>query len=397
MLHSSLGFHTLSLSSPLMEDDAFQLIRDFRKYNAAADTLKIYYQDSRDGSFKIYHPRNDNTFLPNYIKIYYKDYNGIKWSIRYTGEFQGLFPYRIYAIINPKMMGGIHDYLTAATYDDMDTAITCFNLAAKKISPVLGNFSSYRLDRVDYCINFDLGDFMDECRPELVINLIKRGNIPAFYKEYMKYSETTHRTQSMPGSFYLTNKSVHINCYSKYVQLQELSRQKTLHGEPPIPQKTLDAAHNIIRFEIQYKWLKLYSLSRKMRSFSDHRLNKYEELLSHTACREAVTQYFKKTITVGDWWTLKDAVGIVSSQNFNRQKKARLAGVLQMVNRFRSIEKAKENCQDSQLRAFHQTLMDLSDMNINPVTIPKEWGIRHIPNLLYSYFEQAQKEAEIPQ
>lgn len=40
--------------------------------------------------------------------------------------------------------------------------------------------------------------------------------------------------------------------------------------------------------------------------------------------------------------------------------------------------------------------MDLSDINVNPVTIPKEWGIRHIPNLLYSYFEQAQKEIEIP-
>lgn len=55
-------------------------------------------------------------------------------------------------------------------------------------------------------------------------------------------------------------------------------------------------------------------------------------------------------------------------------EKARLINVLKMVNYFRNIEKAKENFQDSKLRMFLQTLNDLSDININPVTIPKEWG-----------------------
>ena len=289
-------------------------------------------------------------------------------------------------------MGGLHDYLTAATYDDMSTVIDNFNLAAKRISPVLENFSSYKIDRIDYCINFDLRDFMEKCNPELIINLIKRGNIPAFFKEYTKYNETAHRTQSMPGSFYLINNSVHINCYSKYIQLQELSRQKIQYGELPIPQTTLDAAYNIIRFEVQYKWFKLYSLSRKMKSVTGHEFRKYEDLLSHSSCREAVTQYFNKTIIAGDWWTLKEAVGIITSKNYNCQKKARLIKVLKMVNHFRSVEKAKENCQDSELRIFHQTLNDLSEININPVTIPKEYGIKHIPNLLCAYFEQTQKE-----
>lgn len=135
-----------------------------------------------DAPLKIYHPKDNSTFLPKYIKIYYKDYNGIKWSIQYTGEFQGFFPYRIYATINPKIMGGLHDYLTAATYDDRNAVIANFNLAAKRISPVLENFSSYKIDRVHYHINFDLRDFMEKCNPELIINLIKRGNTPAFFK-----------------------------------------------------------------------------------------------------------------------------------------------------------------------------------------------------------------------
>ena len=39
---------------------------------------------------------------------------------------------------------------------------------------------------------------------------------------------------------YLINNSVHINCYSKYMQLQELSRQKILYGESQIPQTALE-------------------------------------------------------------------------------------------------------------------------------------------------------------
>ena len=85
------------------------------------------------------------------------------------------------------------------------------------------------------------------------------------------------------------------------MQLQELSKQKIQHGKLPIPQTTLDAAYNIIRFKVQYKWFKLYSLSRKMQSITDHNFKKYKDLLSHVSCREAVSQYFNKTITGGDW------------------------------------------------------------------------------------------------
>ncbi len=114
-------------------------------------------------------------------------------------------------------------------------------------------------------------------------------------------------------NYSLINNSVHINCYSKYMQLQELSRQKILYGESQIPQTTLDAAYNIIRFEVQYKWFKLYSLSRKMKSVTGHEFRKYEDLLSHSSCREAVTQYINKTIIAGDWWPLKEAVDIITS------------------------------------------------------------------------------------
>lgn len=31
-------------------------------------------------------------------------------------------------------------------------------------------------------------------------------------------------------------------------------------------------------------------------------------------------------------------------------------------------------------------------MGINPVTIPKGWGMKHIPNILYAYFDKKDGE-----
>jgi len=33
-------------------------------------------------------------------------------------------------------------------------------------------------------------------------------------------------------------------------------------------------------------------------------------------------------------------------------------------------------------------LIELDKLRINPVTIPKEWGIEHIPNLLNAYYDK---------
>lgn len=49
-----------------------------------------------------------------------------------------------------------------------------------------------------------------------------------------------------------------------------------------------------------------------MKSVTGHEFRKYEDLLSHSSCREAVTQYFNKTIIAGDWWPLKEAVDIIT-------------------------------------------------------------------------------------
>lgn len=57
------------------------------------------------------------------------------------------------------------------------------------------------------------------------------------------------------------------------------------------------------------------------------------------------------------------------------------------------LVKAKESYQGRELDAFKRTLKELAVLNINPVTIPREWHIDHIPNLLRSYLKQLLKSS----
>ena len=76
----------------------------------------------------------------------------------------------------------------------------------------------------------------------------------------------------------------------------------------------------------------------------------------------------------------------------NRQKEHRLIDALQFVNQCRSITKAKEAYQGNDLEYFNRTLKDLSSLGINPVTIPKEWGIGRIWSLLDTYYSKLSME-----
>lgn len=393
MLRSSLGFHTITLIQYLEVKEFRRLIQYFLKYREATKLIEIFQVDGK-GNYSIYKPSSNSLLLPIHLVIKYRDKEdrGIKWETKcnyWNDEFKS---YSVEATINPKILGGIHDYITAATYNDMEGAITSFNLEAKRISPLLKSFDYYSINRIDYCINFDLNELTPGCTHNQIIDLIRRADIPPNYKERTKYDDTAHRKKSEPGSFYLINSSATINCYSKLVSLQDRSKKRESKGRSPIPQAILDSAHGIIRFEVQCMYHKIYTLSKRAEASGNHDYNKYKSLLTHEMCVEAINDYFNKVIGKGDWYTRRDAIRIIESQHYNKQRENRLIDALQLVNQCRSLAKAKAIYQGRDLEAFKRTLKELSALNINPVTIPKEWGIKHIPNLLYTYYDKVQRE-----
>lgn len=389
MLRSSLGFHTITLSLPLFDNnEAHQLITDFCTHREKAGNIEIYRINEKNQPVIYYH----SDYLPLKTNIKFKDKDRvIRWCIRESKGVFNFFDYMVEATINPKILSGIIDYLTAATHNDIDLAAANFNEISKKISPLLHSFSDYRITRIDYCVNFSLDEFILECDPMQIMNLIKRSNIPHHYEEWMKYDNISHRMKSRPESFYLKTNSVTINYYSKYLQLLNKSQENVKKGYPPIDQEILDASRNIYRFEVQCKYHKIYSMSQKAKEAANRSINKYKSLLDPILCVAIISNYYNKVIGKGDWYTLSTAIQIIKSKGFNSQKEQHLINVLKDVSRCRSLAKAKESCPIEKIGTFTRALNQLETLNINPVTIPREWHIEYIPNLLRSYLDQLYK------
>lgn len=213
-MRSSLGFHTLGLFLRLNRAEVERLIKHFCAYRKRTGLIRIRMRKALSGGqeeWNEYNPLYSGTslILPLNLKISYQDKDhGIKWEIRSDRRSDAYKEYLVDAIINPKILGGIHDYITSATYDDMDATITNFNLISKSISPVLGTFEQYTLKRVDYCINFSLDELAPGCSYDQVIKLIKRSDVPPHFNIWTEYDSISHRMKSKYGSFYLMNGSV---------------------------------------------------------------------------------------------------------------------------------------------------------------------------------------------
>ena len=380
MLRSSLGFHTLTLKKWLLCNEKERLIEDVRKYNLSHPIESIQvYKDKKN---------------PENTIIKFPKYQGIKWVIRSDmlhAQLKSTLDL-IEVTINPKFLSGIQDYITAATYDDMDAAVATFDRISTNISPVLGTFADYDLKRIDYCINFSVSELAPDCTSDQIMNLIRRGDIPPSYKEYKQYDKISHRTRASPNSFYLVNKSVTINCYRKGTEIQKRMANGIMREDPDFITETLDEAEDIIRFEVQCKYHNVYARSRRAKANGNKEVNLCEDLLSDETCADIINYYFNKIIGRGLWYSLYAARAQIRSCHFNSQKEKRLIEALELVNRCQSLADSKELLQGKELEAFKRTLKDLSSIGINPVTIPKGWGIGRIWNLLDAYYSKVSEE-----
>ncbi|MBD5085070.1 MAG: hypothetical protein HDT33_08460 [Clostridiales bacterium] len=391
MMRSSIGFHTISLSMLLGKDSLQKLIKDFRTYSATTGLIKIFPVDGKavtwdcqyqgDGTVEM-----DPIFQKNLKIVHCEESDkGIEWLLRYNSWGNDYKPYIVEVKINPKILSGISDYITAATYKDMPTAIANFNCESRKISSLLGDFSCYKINRVDYCANLYIPEVAPNCTPEQIMNLIQRSNIPRFFTERTERDPIAHRPKSDPNSFYLKNSCVHINCYYKTAEFQKRSKERERMGLSSIPQTTIDSSQGIIRFEIQCKYRKIYDFCKNTTPSWNQCCNKYKYLLADEICRETINHYWKETIGWAPWYSLQSAIGLIKLNHFNSQKEDRLIDVLKLVNQCRSVPSAKKKYWGDEA-SFNRTLKDLDKLRINPVTIPKNWGIGRIWNPLESSY-----------
>ena len=385
MKNTSLGYHTLSVHLKMKYDYFFLVERDFINYA----------NDPKNGMKRFPYVVGDRRLGWRYV---YNDDKGLQWRLCSFESPNGYSYHGITAIINPRVLM-YNNYIHAAQADDIKSVKGIFNQKLQEISPGMYDFDEWSMNRADYCLNIDTAELGLPCTAKQLIKLVKRANIPKHFTERKKYDATSHRLRTDPDSFYLQSKSVTINFYRKFAQ-QDLKHPNYANR---------DASFNVIRFEVQCKYPKLYAILNKYAPESISGLYSFDESLEETdydydigydifpsgikpgsiltasISREILEKYIYKTIRKGDYFTLDGAKEIVESYGFRADKEERLLYALDIVNEARGISAAMKKLPDLELADFKRSLNDLDEILVNPVTIPRKWGIRHIPNPYRAY------------
>ncbi len=383
MEHSSIGYHTFSFFQKTTPEEFSVLTSDFIEYARKNSNVKCF--------------NNKN------IWIYcYTDHKGIIWNlINYV--YNGYLNCGVKVIIDPKVMIE-ENYITAANESDLGKTAKIYNDECHKISQILLDFGSSTLNRADFCINIDLAELGINCPPDKMMELIMRANIPKGYKNKKYYdSEKSHRKRKYEGSLYLNKGPVTINYYWKYDQQSE--------KHPNFENR--EESYNVIRYEVQCEYQKLYEITEKLQSQSYECNGEwFSGLLTDSVAEDVATSYYNKIIRKGDYFTLDGAEYIVKSYGFNSQKEERMIYALGLISERRSIHNALKHLKkeaervdgydkfsvelrkvkEKKIKQFKKSLDDLDEILVNPVTIPTRWNIKHIINPLRAYYNQTYEQ-----
>ena len=383
-MNTTLGHHTFTMYRTIPSRKAKKLLDDFHKYRDRTNAVKIYTTErerKRVSTLKKLRAEGVKTHTSareqriDYISDSHK---GLSWVLKFYQSSQ-VTECAIEARINPKVLAGIRDYITASNDSYLRVVEERFNEEAKKISPLLGKFSLYTPKRIDFCINFDLKELGIPCTPEQMMWLIKRGDYPSNFKEWQEYDKISHRMRSGKYSFYLRSGTVNINCYYKYKQLKEQ------FADCP----NIEDALQIIRFEVQCLYRKTYTMRERLKKqLKKDNINDpiaiIHCMLSDTTAERELDKYFKQIIKSGDYYTLAEATAIIETEDFSPEREQILIDTLKEINRV-GIAKTREQLNHQGRTMFYRSLQKLADLKINPVTVPKSFKVKHIPNLLDSF------------
>lgn len=111
----------------------------------------------------------------------------------------------------------------------------------------------------------------------------------------------------------------------------------------------------------------------------------FYDMLSDERAQYIIKKYYKSTIMLGNYYTLKEAKKRIQSSCCSKKKKEYLIDVLTTIAKSRGVMKAKEKLSKKEKTKFNKALKELQKIGINPVVLPKRSKINCIPNLLESY------------
>ena len=272
-----------------------------------------------------------------------------KVDIRYRYKFM-----QITIILNPVKLIA-KNKLEVIKQEHIEEVKKIFAEEVQRIHTSLPRLEYWTIKRIDYAININT-QYVEE-----YIKLFQRGDKPRNFKEL--YCSKSKVRKQRDGSFYLISQSVNINFYNK--EHERLSQNFNK-----------DEAKDLLRLEVQCKKPKTNTLKAKYEFDSRH----LEYYLNQEISYQQLKYYYTKTIGVGDYYKLSEAIERVQDSNYTSKTKEKLINVLKAINRYKSVWKAREKSQYNS-SCFNRYLNKIRVLGVNPVTIPSRWGVNMLKNI----------------
>lgn len=225
------------------------------------------------------------------------------------------------------------------------------------------NIENYLVHRIDYCVNLKIEDV------KKYMKLIKRADIIDGFNQHLY-----EKLKGMPtaiNSYYFVYKNVTINFYDKKAQMENDS-YFSIRGVD------IEDANGIIRFEVQCNIRKVYSLKNKFRISSHTLLQMCQDFIA----QHIILYYYSKTIGDGDYYSFKKAKIIIEkNEKYKKKTKVKMIRLLNSVIKNGSVYSARKKWKDGEYE-FKKLIHKLEKIGVNPVTIPANWHMEKMPNLI---------------
>lgn len=287
-------------------------------------------------------------------------------------DINGMINRLVVIRLNPKVLLDTQETLLSTQASEMHLIAKAFNERKLSIfgesSKELPDFDQWTCRRIDYCI-----DVVTE-HVSSYVTLFQRCKLPSHHYDIMVKKK---------GSSYMKSLSVTLNFYDKFDQFKKhlLALDKTM------THKELNEVTNMLRFEIQCKRSKTDYIKRR-EGFDSKSI---EHFLDPLLSNKLILDYYDKSIGAGDFYSLHTARAIVERADIQLRTKQTLLSMLKLIAQARSVEKARVQfiagvdigvgtIIKGSRKAFNDNLKKIRLLGVNPVTIPRNWGIAFLPN-----------------
>lgn len=273
--------------------------------------------------------------------VHYSEFNHTQITNQYHG---------IMVKINPTRLLRKNDFISLTTASDVEKFFIKINNEFKKIAFNIPDFELFSLKRIDYSSNILLED---QSLVNEYMQLIYRCRIPKRFK-LKEYNNK--------NGFKVAQDTIAIAAYNKNAQMIDQAKYF----------KNLECPTNILRFEIQTEYLKIYNLKKECNIVGIKDFLKKSDVLA----RKLFYHYVKYLLLEGDYYKLEVARELIMKSEFKPTIKERMVGLLERTSSLRNLDKAiKEMKNENQLNdnQIKRCIENFNKIGLNPVTIPRRW------------------------